>query len=242
MQVNFGVGYLTFIPPSTAADPTPVPAGVLQEVSLDLSQETKELMGSKAFAVDIAKGAGKITGKAKNAQIRAAQFAAILSGSTVTTGKVYGVFEQPTGVIAGASYDTTAGANFVQNLGVLDDTGAVMQLVTTAPAAGQYQVSGAGVYTFNAAANGKVYKVSYTMKSANGKTVHLSNQLMGAGTTFQVHLQNAYNGKTFGVTLYAVTVPKLALAFKNNDHTLQDVDLEIFADNSGNVIDIYSDE
>jgi hypothetical protein len=243
MQVNFGVGFMTFVPPSTATDPTPVPISTLQEVSLDIAIETKELIGNKSFPVDIAKGAGKITGKAKNAQIRASQFATVLGGSTIATGKTYGVFEQSTGVIAGASYDTLAAANFVQNLGVLDENGKVMKLVTGAPAAGEYQVSGVGVYTFNAAANGKTYKVSYTIKNAAvGKTVKLTNQLMGAGTTFEMHLQNSYNGGTFGIRLYAVNVPKIALAFKNTDHTMQDVEFDVFANAAGDILEIYSDE
>jgi hypothetical protein len=61
--------------------------GVLKEVTLDISFTTKSLMGSLQFPVDVARGPGKITGKAKYAQIHGSLIAAAL-GDTATAGDV----------------------------------------------------------------------------------------------------------------------------------------------------------
>jgi hypothetical protein len=190
------------------------------------------------FADDVARAGGKISGKAKFASIRAAAFGSILAGSTSTTGQFQPKMDQSTGVISGATFDTTAGANFSQDLGVDDENGNPLTKVTAAPAAGQYSVSGTGVYTFNAAANTKTYTVNYVLKdSANGKTISYKNQLMGLATKYKLYLQTIYSAKPMTAILYAVVVPKISLALKNEDHTIQDLDFEAQDDGSGNVID-----
>ncbi|WP_191630702.1 hypothetical protein [Pseudomonas fluorescens] len=68
--------------------PTPILLGIMQEASVDLSFDSKELFGSEQFAVDAARGQGKLTGKAKLAQISLLQWNQLVFGQTLTTGQV----------------------------------------------------------------------------------------------------------------------------------------------------------
>lgn len=244
-QYNFGIGKLTLTPPAGSPDITPADVGVVQDVSLDVAFTTKELRGANIFPVDIGRGSGKISGKAKHGQINGTLIQALLVGASLTTPQeTVGVFSVSTGVIAGASFDTTAGINFVDDLGVFDATGVALKKVTAAPAAGQYAVSATGVYTFNAASNGATYTISYSRKdtAAGSKSIDYNNQLMGNNTVFQLTLYNSFRAKSFGIKLYAVVVPKLSFAFKNEDYMDIDLDFEAFADAAGNVIDFYTAE
>lgn len=75
---NFGSGTLTVAGQAV---------GVLRECSLDIAFSTKSLMGQNQFPVDVARGPGKITGKAKYANIHGALVAAAL-GTTGSNGVV----------------------------------------------------------------------------------------------------------------------------------------------------------
>jgi hypothetical protein len=248
MQYNFGVGSLVLLPPSTAADISPLQVGILKDVSLEVGFSMKELIGANSFPIDVARATGKIAGKSKSAQIRAGLINAILGNATQSTGHVFLVPNVSTGVIGGAAFDTGfVKANFVDDLGVIDETGAPMTLVTGAPAAGQYQLNKAGanvIYTFNAAANGKTYTLSYTkLDSVNGKTVSLTNQAMGANVQFALTLFNSFRSKDFGIKLFAVAVPKINLALKNEDFMEKDLEFQAFTDPATNkVIEFYTSE
>lgn len=61
--------------------------GVLREVSLDISFTMKSLMGAKQFPVDVARGPGKISGRAKYANIHGSLIASAL-GTTASAGDV----------------------------------------------------------------------------------------------------------------------------------------------------------
>ena len=52
-----------------AANPTPMKFGTLQDVSLDISGDVKQLYGQKQFPEAVARGKCKITGKSKFAAI-----------------------------------------------------------------------------------------------------------------------------------------------------------------------------
>jgi hypothetical protein len=247
MQVNFGVGNLTLIPPSGAADPTPLVFGVLQDVQLDYASSKKTLYGQRQFAVAVADAEAKLTGKAKFAQVRGGILAAALVGSTTAAGETTEVTD-PTAAIPATPFQiTVAGAaNFVEDLGVVNAaTNAPFTKVASAPAAGQYSVNAAtGVYTFASADNvsGISVKISYTKTvAAVGKTISLANPLMGISTTYVLDLFNdspANSGKIYGVRLSAVVIPKLSLAWKNSDFTMHDVDFEAIDDGTGSTTSV----
>jgi hypothetical protein len=244
-QYNFGIGSLTFIP--SGANPTPVPVGVLTDVSVDVSYDLKELRGSYQAAVDVARGPLKITGKAKNAAISGAALLAALGGATSTTGSKIGITGEA-GVIPAAPYEVTVaqGATFYENLGVIDLTaGKQLTCVAAAPAAGQYMVnSTTGKYTFAAADTGHNVSFNYAYTAAAvGKTVSLLNQVMGASTSFILACYNNYNGKGFGWRFPAVHVPKLSLALKAEAYTDEDMDFFVVQDpTSLKIVDFYTNE
>lgn len=70
MAYQFGPGTLA----ATPQVGSPVTFGALQDVSVDFQFTSKQLNGSKQFPLVIARGTGKITGKAKFANINAALF------------------------------------------------------------------------------------------------------------------------------------------------------------------------
>jgi hypothetical protein len=241
MQFNFGIGSLTLIP--SGANPTPVQVGVLQDVSVDLSLSTKELRGSLQFPVDIARAAGKISGKAKSGAISGQLINSILTGSTSATGRKAGTTESSAIPTTPFTITVTNSATFSEDLGVLNlTTGLPMTRVASAPATGQYSVA-AGVYTFAAADTGQTVSISYSYSIAGtGRTITYNNQLMGSGTVYAVALYNNFRSKDSGWRFPAATFPKLSMGMKNEDYTMTDLDFECFADSTGKVLEYFGSE
>lgn len=240
-MINFGVGQLLVIPPG--ANPTPVQFGVLQDVSVDISFEEKELYGSYQFAVDSARAKGKLTGTFKFADVRASVFNQVLTGSTVNSGQTAGAINEA-GVIPATPFTipVAQSATWVADSGVVDLTsGLTMTRVASGPTTGQYSVS-AGVYLFAAADTGHSVLISYAYTLTTGKTTSYTNQLMGSGTQYQMLLFNIFRAKAFGIKLWAVTVPKLSLPTKNDDYTIEDAGFTAFADSQTRIIDLYTPE
>ena len=239
-QYNFGVGQLFIVPPG--ANPTPVNVGTLKDISIDISRDVKELVGSYAFPEDVALGKGKITGKAKSGRIQAGLIAAILAGSTTSTGQTAAANNEISN-IPSTPYQVTAlnGATFVQDGGVYDYTaGKWLSVVASAPATGQYSVTALGVYTFAAANTTHQVGLYYTYTMVTGNNIHLNNVLMGQATIFQLNAFNTYGGKQFGYKLWAVVFPKLSLAGKQDDYTEVDLEFQAFTDTNNNVINVYT--
>lgn len=241
-MINFGVGQLVVNP--GGSNPTPVQLAILQDVNVDLSFTEKQLYGAYQMPVDVARAEAKFTAKAKEAQVSAMLMASFLAGSTSATGYTAGAINEA-GTIPTTPFQITVtnSATFVTDNGVVDLTsGIVMTRVASAPATGQYSVA-TGVYTFATADTGHSVWISYSYTVAgSGKTVTYTNQLMGAGTSYSAYLFNIFRTKVVGVQLYAVTIPKLALPFKNTDYTIAELDLSIYADASGNVMKYFESD
>ena len=239
-QYNFGLGGLYLLDSESPTQATQV--GVLKDVTLDISFDTKELRGSYTFPVDIAKAGGKIEGKAKFAQISGRLINEIIQGTLTTGATVIGSNNEAGTVPASPYAITVANTTGWSDLGVYNVTNSkFMTRVASSPATGQYSAA-AGVYTFAAADTTNKVQISYSYTSATGNTVTLTNNLMGSGTTYVVQLYNTYKGKNVGVKLYAVTLGKYSFAMKNEDFTDEDVDLMGFADANGDVISLYTTE
>ena len=245
-QYNFGVGRI-FVKPAKVLDgpePNPIPIGVVQEASLEITTTQVELHGEYQFPVDVARGKGSVKGKLKYGALNAGLVNSIMSGSTKTTGTT-AIIADPSTAIPATPYQLTAveGATFVEDLGVYDDTAdiAMTRVASSATlAAGQYKVDEAtGEYTFAAADTTHKVTIVYSYTLPTGSTVAVVNPLMGAGSNYQLILGNSYKGLTVGVKLYNVIIEKLAMAFKNDSHTLTDADFTASADADGNIIDFY---
>ena len=239
-QYNFGLGGLYLLDNESPTQATQV--GVLRDVNLDISYDTKELRGSYTFPVDIAKAGGKIEGKAKFAQISGRLINEIIQGTLTTGATVIGSNNEAGTVPASPYAITVANTTGWSDLGVYNVTNSkFMTRVASSPATGQYSAA-AGVYTFAIADTTNKVQISYSYTSATGNTVTLTNNLMGSGTTYVVQLYNTYKTQNVGVKLYAVTLGKYSFAMKNEDFTDEDLDFMGFADANNDVISLYTTE
>jgi hypothetical protein len=242
-QYAFGVGALVALR-TDIATPTPAQFGTLQEVQLDISFTVKELTGQFQAPAALARGALKITGKAKAARITAANFNNVFFGQTLSTGNTLTQLNE-VGIVPAASAYTVQVANhatFTADLGVAyEATGAMLTPVPASPATGQYTVSG-GVYTFSAGDANAALMFTYTYVTTTGTSLSLTNMLMGSAPTFKLILNEQYQGKLLNLQLNSVLSPKLSLAFKNEDFMIPEFDFQAAADAAGNIGNIWLSE
>ena len=246
---QFGSGTLFATPLATignpAANPTPTQFGTLQDVSLDISFDTKELYGMYQFPDMIARGKGKIAGKAKFAKINGKQLNDLFFGQSVAPGQTLANLDFASAVPANPGpYTVTItppnSGTFVEDLGVrYASTGEPLTRVASGPAQGQYSQSGA-VYTFASADQTAQILISYVYSvAAAGVTVAVSNQLMGFAPNFSCVLRELFNSQQTNVKLYACIASKLTRATKQDDFLIQEFDFSAFANSAGKVIDFY---
>src|SRR5271170_7649691 len=116
MQLAFGAGALwgnrTDV---TGSGIGPDQFGIPQDVQIDWDWQTKELWGQFQFPVDIARGQGKITGKAKFARIFGAIYGDLFFGQTPTAGQLTVSENEAATVPATSSYTVTGRAVFGQS-------------------------------------------------------------------------------------------------------------------------------
>jgi hypothetical protein len=247
MQVVFGAGVLygtqlTDASGNAITNPTPVKFGVLQECGLDISFDTKMLYGNQQFPIAVGRGKGKVSGKAKSAQINGALLNAILFGQTLTPllQNMIAVDEGPTAIpTTPFTITVTNSATWTNDLGVYNSaTGLPLKRVASAPTAGQYSVT-AGVYLFSSADNGSGISVKinygYTLATGGNKST-VANVLMGYAPTFQCDLSLPFQGKNLIVRLNSCVSSKFSLSTKLDDFVIPDFAFEAFADAAGNIM------
>ena len=256
MQNIFGAGVLVGTPltdytGTALANPTPVQFGVCQEISLDVSFDTKMLYGQQQFPVAVGRGKGKVSGKVKGAQVNGALFNSIMFGQSLTTGILSDVYDTvgtafPTtpftiSATTGAASITTinipSSGVWAADLGVRNAQGVPMTRVASAPASGQYTVA-AGVYVFATADAGQPAYISfqYTATSTVAKRSTITNPLLGYAPSFKADIYLPYNGKSLIWTLNNCIASKISLATKLDDFAIPEFGFEAFADASGNVM------
>lgn len=236
---NFGSGTLFGTPNggNMAANPTPLSFGTLQDVTVDISSDQKELFGQNQFAVDTARGKSKISWKAKFATLSGKLINDLYFAETLNTPMIT-VSLLEASVIVSTTVTVVKSATFVTDLGVTYvTTGNFFVKVASAPIAGQYSVA-AGVYTFAAGDTGASVAISYkyTAAAATGTNFIVQNRPMGYSPTFSLVLSNLYQGNTFQLTLFACRAAKLALSTKNDDYTIPELDGMSFANAAGQVL------
>jgi hypothetical protein len=241
MQLSFGSGALwgerTDL---TGSGIGPRQFGVLQDIQIDFDWTDKELYGQVQFPVAIARGQGKISGKAKFAQILGMLYSDIFFGTTAATGQ-FAVSELEAAVVPATTPFTVAVANassYNDDLGVVyAANGKRFNRVASPSAAGQYSVNFAsGIYTFAAADANAAVLISYTYSvAATGNKLTLTNQLMGTTPTFKATFYTTYNGEGTALRLNACTANKLSLPTKIDDWTINELDFMAFADASGTI-------
>lgn len=261
-QYVFGSGILwgkqlTDASGNAIANPTPVKFGALSDVSIDISFDTKMLYGQNQFPLAVGRGKGKVSGKAKAAQINGNLLNSIVFGQTLVTGLNADNMDISSGLAVPATPFTVTGATtvatatsfqipntgtYVADLGVTNyATGIPLTRVASAPAAGQYSVNETtGAYLFASADNVSGVKVliNYRYTSAVSGIGYKStvvNLPMGYAPTFSASFSAPYNGKIMTLDLPMCISSKLTIATKLDDFTLPEFAWESFADASGNV-------
>lgn len=261
---TFGAGMLFGTPLTNSAGtaitlPSPVQFGILQEISVDEEFELKELYGANQFPVDLGRGKGKVTMKAKAANINAELFNTFIFGQTLATG-YEAIYQDLTGTtLTGGS--TGAGVTpvppnsgiFLADLGVQDSNAIPFTRVAqgSAPTGGQYHITGAtatAAYVFSdvdVTAAVKAF-INYTYSNAANpvaaRNIQVVNQPMGYAPTFSVDLMAQMHGKTYYVRYPNCISTKLSRTFKNDDFTVPEFDISAFADASGNISYQYFSE
>jgi hypothetical protein len=235
-SVAFGSGVLIG---TTASGP--VQFGTLQDISVDFSFSMKQLMGQYQFPVAIARGSGKVSGKAKFANIDGPVLNQIFFGNTPTVGQKLWSYNEAASVPSSSPYTVSVAnaAAFDENLGVVyASSGLQLVQVASAPSVGQYSVA-SGVYTFNAADAGKAVLTtySYTQSVAGSKAV-IANRQMGIAPTFQIDFYQTnpnIAGAQWSLRLYNCVSSKLGLASKLEAFNIPEMDFEAFANSSNNL-------
>lgn len=249
VQLSFGVGTLWGERSDVPTGPTQF--AILQEVNLEFSWEIRELYSQYQFPVDIARGKGKITGKAKYARILGSIYSDLFFGITSTAGQNVIANNEVASVPATPGpYTVTVAnaANFRDDLGVyFSDTARRIDLVASGPVAGQYSVNeSTGVYTFAAADQGRPLYVSYRYSVTTGRTITLSNQFLGFTPTFKATFHSVRSGIVAGgqlvVVLNACTSNRLSIPNTMDDYALNEFEFSAFADVTGSMGTIMTAE
>jgi hypothetical protein len=249
MQLIFGIGALW----GTRSDVTgvgPDQFAILQDNSIDFSFELKELYSQVSFPVDIARGKGKITGKAKMARVFGNLYADLFFGTTANTGETNVSENEQNTVPNTPPYQITpanaTSSTFVADLGVYYLAGAktgtrFTSTTGTAPAsAGTYYCNAAtGVYTFNSVDAAAVVGISYVYTDAAGKSITLTNNFMGYTPTFTgtFYQQRNTQGSTGQLTLRLNECVSSHLTFPSriDDYGIPDFDYQAFSNQAGNI-------
>lgn len=240
-QKNFGFGAgVAFAIPSVA-NPTPIPIGILQDISVDFTFSMKELTGQFQFPVALGRGTSKIAGKAKFGEINSQVINSLFFGITPTGGQIQ-LASLEAGTVPTTPFQVTVAnsAQFESDRGVMfSATGQKMVRVASGPTTGQYSVS-AGVYTFAAVDVAAAVLISYTYTlAAPGltQTGLITNPLLGAAQAFQLDLFqfDPTLNQQWGLRLFACQASKLALATKLDDFQTPDFEFHAYA-NAANQI------
>jgi hypothetical protein len=251
MQLIFGIGAL-WGTRTDVASIGPDQFAILQDNTIDFSFELKELYSQLQFPVDIARGKGKITGKAKMARIFAALYADLFFGSSLATASEYNTAENEVNTVPTAGFSVTVAqaTAFVADLGVyysggLNEGNRFTYTAESAPSsAGTYYVNPTtGVYVFSAGDSGASVAISYTFTDSNGKTITLTNNFMGYTPTFEASFYQQRNtqGSTGQITLRLFECVSSHLTFPSriDDYGIPDFDYMAFS-NTGNQIGTLS--
>lgn len=235
-QYMFGTGQLYGMP---VGGGDPLRFGALQDVSVDITADIKQLYGQYQFPLAVARGKVKIEGKAMTGQVDPGIYNSLYFGQSTNTGAKVPIFSEAH-TIPGTPYQVvvTNGATFYLDLGVYDaTTGARYQQVASGPITGQYTVdSTTGTYTFAAADTTKNVVINYIYTDSGvGLNLNIANELMGVAPTWQLVLTETFNSRTFVLCLYSCTSSKLTFPFKQDDFSISELDFQAQANDAGNV-------
>lgn len=138
---EFGSGtvWITPVGGNLPTDPTPIEIGTLQDISIDISFDLKMLYGQNQFPEAIARGKGKVSGKAKFGRFNSDLINQMMFAGTRTIGTEAAQKDEPhtlagtvKGAISTATITATAGTGFAvgDQLSVAGGNGGVVAVAT----------------------------------------------------------------------------------------------------------------
>ena len=234
MQLIFGIGAL-WGQRNDVSGVGPDQFAILQDNSIDFQFEVKELYSQLGYPIDIARGKGKITGKAKMARVFASLYADLFFGSSAVTGET-NVSENEAYTLAATTLSVAKASSFVADLGVYySATGNFKFNYTTgAPSAlGQYTTGTNGAYTFFSGDIGASITISYVYTDTGGKTITITNAFMGytptfVGTFYQNRATQGGSGQ-LTLRLNQCVSSHLTIPSRIDDYAVQDFDFQAFS-------------
>lgn len=248
-QYAFGAGnmYVTQLQDANGnaiANPTPYPLMALQEGSVDISGDVKELYGQNQFPVAAGRGKVKMQVKVKPARILAGVWNSIFFGQTLNPGLIAVNTDTVGQAIPATPFNITPTppntGTYAADMGVIDANGNPMTRVASAPATGQYSVNVAtGQYTFAAADTGKTVYINYqytTSTATTGNKQTVQNLPMGYAPTFKADLTVSYLGKITTFSFPKAVATKMGIGFKNEDFSVPEFSFSAFDNGAGQVM------
>lgn len=245
--IQFGSGIVLARPIAQAGSilapvPQPKQAAELQNVSIDIKGDIKELFSLYQFPDDAAAGKKKISGKAQLGALDLVLLNQIFAANAVVVGTTQMAWNEAHSVPAVSTYTVTVtnSAHFVYDYGVIyAATGLPFVPVASGPTQGQYSVS-AGVYTFAAADASAAIVISYSYTNATqGVTYSLTQQLMGSSPTFELVVIAPYQQTWASFHFLNCKCTSLSFATKIDDYAMMDLEFAVFANPAGQVVDYY---
>lgn len=242
---------------------TPINVGYAQEFTIDMAGTTKQLYGQNQFPLVAARATIKSTGKIKAAVLSGQALNTLFYGQTVSTasgqiawtvGSTFTLTTASTVTSTGTGLSVGSSATFEADLGVVFvNTGLPGKRVSTGSetSSGLYSIgssSGANQYFYYFSATDSVnlaagttnpIKISYTTTTTTGTSLLVANQLIGYSPTFRLDYYTNLNqpgAKPFVVRCYQAIASKATFAWKLEDFQMPEFDFDLFADNSGNVV------
>jgi hypothetical protein len=239
---QFGAGFVFGVPTAgnLAATPTAQQFLTIQEASMDITREPKELRGNLQAPDDVAASDVKITGKISIGRMDLNTLNQLFFAETVGANPE-ACSPNEAGTIPSSSVYTITVVNsaaWTEDLGVrYASDGSKLTNVGSASltAAGQYKVA-AGVYTFDVADAGLGVLISYLYtNTAGGIEVIMTNRPQGYGPIVELYFDQPYRGLN-GVHLYYARLNSIKMPTKRNDYVIAEVDYEAFANPAGNIL------
>jgi len=248
IQFGSGVIFATPVAGNIAVDPTPQEVGIIQDISLTISGDIKELYGQFQWSVDSAVGKRSIKGTFNFAQITNEFLNQLFFSDTIAPGIVETAYREPHTVPATTPFTVTiapaGGGTYVADLGVISQsTGlALVNIGTGTPSTGQYTVDLAtGVYTFATADASDAIWISYTYTATTtGTTLTVANHPMGWGPVLSMTIPFFYQGNKFAFNLPQVRLGKIDMKTKLDDYAMMSTDFSAFAGAGNNPLNVYN--
>lgn len=231
-----------YVTPLTG-DITPRRIAVIQDVSIEIKRDMKELFGENKYAEDAASGNESISGKYKSGELDPDwMMTAAMEG--VKTSGILVLEKAEVHTVATATVTVTEAADFAGDYGVINPaTGKAFKKVaaTATPSAGEYKVNeSTGVYTFNALDNGKSLAFTYMREEATGETYTVNNSLAGDSVFASLLLyKTSRTKKVFGLRLANAAFESTSFGFKLNEYAMPEGSFKGFAGANGKVFEMF---